>query len=79
MALAEAHASQIRILHGLLPICMLCKKIKNDGGYWEAIEHYISEHSVASFSHGLCPDCYPAYLARTHAEIEAFRQKGGLD
>ena len=77
LALAEAHASELRILQGLLPICMLCKKIKNDGGYWEAIEQYISEHSVASFSHGLCPDCYPTYLARAQAEIEAFQYKNG--
>ncbi len=48
---------QVRTLKGLIPICASCKKIRNDGGYWEQIEVYIAEHSDADFSHGLCPDC----------------------
>ncbi|HEY3400377.1 MAG TPA: PAS domain-containing protein [Geothrix sp.] len=67
-ALDEALASQIRTLQGLLPLCMFCKKIKNDDGYWEALEHYVREHSDADFSHGLCPDCFPAYMAQIQAE-----------
>ncbi len=49
--------SKIRTLSGLLPICASCKKIRNDKGYWEQIEIYISQHSEAEFSHGICPDC----------------------
>jgi PAS domain S-box-containing protein len=71
----EAQAAQIRTLQGLLPICMLCKKIKNDKGYWEVLEHYIHEHSDADFSHGLCPDCYPEYVAKMKDEARASRQK----
>ncbi|MFH2057272.1 MAG: cache domain-containing protein [Pseudomonadota bacterium] len=48
---------QIKTLKGLLPICAGCKKIRDDSGYWQQIESYISEHSDADFSHGICPDC----------------------
>lgn len=44
-------------LTGLLPICASCKKIRDDSGYWNQIETYITTHSQAMFSHGLCPGC----------------------
>ena len=47
----------VKKLSGLIPICANCKKIRNDEGYWRQIEGYISEHSEARFSHGICPDC----------------------
>ncbi len=72
-ALAEAQAAQIRTLEGLLPICMLCKKIKNDEGYWEVLEQYIHAHSEASFSHGICPECYPHYTERIAQEVAAYQ------
>ncbi len=57
--------SEVRKLSGLLPICASCKRIRDDSGYWEQIEGYISERSDAQFSHGLCPEClkklYPEY------------------
>ncbi len=49
--------AEIKQLSGLLPICSGCKKIRDDKGYWNQIEEYISAHSEATFSHGLCPDC----------------------
>jgi PAS domain S-box-containing protein len=49
--------SKVKTLSGMLPICSFCKRIRNDGGYWHQIEAYISEHSDAEFSHGLCPEC----------------------
>ena len=49
--------TEIKTLRGILPICSSCKKIRNDKGYWEQIECYISEHSDAEFSHGLCQEC----------------------
>lgn len=56
---------KVKVLRGLLPICCSCKKIKDDKGYWNQVENYISEHSDAEFSHSLCPDCarrlYPDY------------------
>jgi hypothetical protein len=48
-------------LKGLLPICSVCKKIRDDKGYWNQIEGYIQKHSDAQFSHGICPDCSKKY------------------
>jgi DNA-binding response OmpR family regulator len=50
--------TSVRQLQGLLPICSYCKRIRNDQNYWEQLETYLSEHSEASFSHGICPSCY---------------------
>ncbi|MFH1217727.1 MAG: cache domain-containing protein [Pseudomonadota bacterium] len=49
--------STIKTLKGFLPICANCKNIRNDNGYWQQIESYITEHSGADFSHGICPTC----------------------
>jgi len=49
--------SEVKTLSGFLPICASCKKIRDDNGYWNQIEAYISEHSDAEFSHGICPEC----------------------
>jgi hypothetical protein len=49
--------SRVKLLSGLVPICANCKKIRDDSGYWHQLESYISDHSEAEFSHGLCPDC----------------------
>ena len=54
--LQEALA-KVKTLSGMLPICASCKKIRDDKGYWQQIEAYISDHSEAEFSHGICPDC----------------------
>jgi DNA-binding response OmpR family regulator len=48
---------QIKTLQGILPICMHCKKIRDDAGYWEQVEAYVSRHSDVLFSHGVCPEC----------------------
>lgn len=68
-ALEAAREAQLHTLRGLLPICMHCKKIKNDEGYWEVLETYIRDHSSADFSHGYCPECFSAYMAELRAEI----------
>jgi phosphoserine phosphatase RsbU/P len=49
--------TRVKTLSGFLPICASCKKIRDDKGYWNQVEAYISEHSEVEFSHGLCPDC----------------------
>jgi DNA-binding NtrC family response regulator len=54
---------KVKTLSGLLPICSGCKKIRDDRGYWNQIETYVSAHSNASFSHGLCPECLPKFYA----------------
>ncbi len=53
----ERALANVKILNGLLPICTVCKKIRDDQGYWNQIEAYISGHTEAMFSHGLCPQC----------------------
>lgn len=54
--LKEAN-SQIKTLSGIIPICMYCKEIRDDKGYWNRLEKFIGEHSTAQFSHGICPKC----------------------
>lgn len=55
--LRKQRQDDLKVLHGLLPICCYCKKIRDDEGYWQQIERYITARSDADFSHGLCPDC----------------------
>ncbi len=59
----SAAASQVRTLSGMLPICASCKRIRDDNGYWQQVETYISSHSDASFTHGVCPECTQHYKA----------------
>lgn len=53
---------EIRMLQGILPICMHCHKIRTDKESWQRLESYISEHSDAKFSHGICPECAKKYF-----------------
>jgi DNA-binding response OmpR family regulator len=52
------YTHQINQLGQLLPICAYCKKIRDDGAYWQQFETYIHEHTGSRFSHGVCPECY---------------------
>lgn len=60
--------SRIRTLQGILPICSFCKKILDDREVWRQMEEYVSAHSEAQFSHGVCPECmkemYPKYTGQ---------------
>ena len=62
---AELQAALVNVkqLHGLLPICSYCKRIRGDDQYWQQVEGYIAAHSDAQFSHGICPTCYAAVSA----------------
>ncbi len=66
----EEALAKVKTLHGLLPICSSCKKVRNDAGYWEQIESYVRNHSDAEFSHGMCPECmkqlYPDFCPKRH-------------
>ena len=53
----EDSLRELKQLRGLLPICVYCKKIRDDQSYWQQIDAYLTEHSELKFSHGLCPDC----------------------
>ena len=50
-------ALKVQTLRGLLPICASYKSIRDDKGYWNKLEAFISDHSDAQFSHGICPEC----------------------
>jgi DNA-binding response OmpR family regulator len=54
----ETALASVRQLQGLLPICSWCKRIRDDRNYWQQVESYVAEHSAATFTHGICPDCY---------------------
>jgi phosphoserine phosphatase RsbU/P len=59
-------------LEGILPTCMYCKKIRDERSHWVRIEQYISQRTEASFSHGVCPDCYSAVVM---PELERIRPR----
>ncbi len=65
----------LRVLSGLLPLCANCKKVRDDKGYWNSIEQYITKHSNTEFTHGLCPDCirtlYPEIANKVLARLKA--------
>lgn len=68
---------EMKQLQGILPICSVCKKIRDDKGYWNRIEHYIETHTEADFSHSLCPECaeklYPDF------NLDFKEEKRGLE
>ncbi len=61
--------AEVKTLRGFLPICANCKSVRDDAGYWQQIERYIEEHSEATFSHGICPDC----MGELYPEFDAAR------
>lgn len=61
----ELALKEIKTLQGIIPICGYCKKIRDDSGVWKQLEVYITMHSEAEFSHGVCPDC----VRRYHPEV----------
>ncbi len=52
---------KIKVLSGIIPICMHCNQIRDDKGYWNRLEEFVSKHSDAQFSHGLCDTCLEKY------------------
>jgi len=65
----EEALAHIKQLQGILPICMGCKKIRNDQDYWQQVESYIGERSEARFSHCLCPECLDKAMQSARAEL----------
>jgi PAS domain S-box-containing protein len=72
--LQDALAS-IRTLRGMLPICSSCKKIRDDKGYWNQIEAYVSDHSEAEFSHSICPECIKKLYPELSANLPEAEKK----
>lgn len=69
--------AEVKQLSGFLPICASCKNIRDDKGYWNQIESYISQHSEAKFSHGICPECakklYPEFYGNPPENVDRDR------
>lgn len=63
IAETEAALKKVRQLKRLLPICMYCKKVRDDSEYWQEIESYIHAYAGTDFSHGICPECMTAWSA----------------
>lgn len=66
----ESALMRIKRLEGLIPICMYCKKIRNTHEIWQSLEEYLAEHSDASFTHGMCPECLERHLNGLHAMFD---------
>ncbi len=66
----QSSLKQVKQLHGILPICAECKKIRDDDGYWQQLEQYISDHSEADFSHSICPECFAELYPEVHDELQ---------
>ena len=62
LAELEQALANVKQLRGLLPMCSYCKKIRVDDKYWQQLEGYLTDHSDAEFSHGICPECFPSVL-----------------
>lgn len=78
----QENIAKVKILSGFLPICASCKKIRDDQGYWNQIEEYISTHSQAEFTHSICPDCtqklYPHFYDKISRRGEPENREGGV-
>ncbi|HOK05099.1 MAG TPA: cache domain-containing protein [Victivallales bacterium] len=70
----KIYKKEIELLRGIIPICCICKKIRDDKGYWNQVEDYISQHSNALFTHGICPECmekhYPQFNSKEQSKIK---------
>lgn len=60
----EDALGRVKTLTGLLPMCSWCKKVRDDHGYWTAVEAYIRQHSNAEITHGICPECKTSYFPK---------------
>jgi hypothetical protein len=72
--IADAVAD-IKVLHGLIPICANCKKVRDDKGYWNDVAQYITENSQAVMTHGICPECTEKLYGREM--LDRIRKKSG--
>ena len=63
--------AKVNTLSGLLPICAWCKKLRDDKGYWKSVEEYISAHTGAEFTHGMCPECQNKYFSGYSTEEDS--------
>jgi hypothetical protein len=72
--------ADVKVLRGFIPICASCKKMRDDQGFWTRLEEYLTVHSEASLSHGICPDCarrlYPELVAKREQAARSAKTQG---
>lgn len=68
----QAALAEVRTLREILPICSYCRRVRDDGDYWESVEAYVSRFTNTRFSHGICPTCFAT-------EVEPYLEEGGPD
>jgi len=71
----EKALTEIRQLQGIIPMCVYCHKVRDDDNFWQRVDHYISTHSPADVSHGICPDCFVKYVEPMLEEHDAKQQE----
>jgi DNA-binding NarL/FixJ family response regulator len=72
----QAALEKVKTLEGILPICSVCKKVRSDDGYWDQVEKYVSKHSLATFSHGFCPECLEKEFKKAGLETPSAGGRG---
>ncbi|MBF0467939.1 MAG: cache domain-containing protein [Desulfamplus sp.] len=72
----SAYQKNIETLRGIVPICSYCKQIRDDQGYWNKVEAYVSKHTEAKFSHSICPSCMQEHYPEEYAIIKKERPDG---
>jgi DNA-binding response OmpR family regulator len=72
----EAALAHVKQLEGILPICSYCKKIRHDADKWQDVESYVTSHSQAEFSHGICPACYETAVK---PQLESFHMSVSVE
>jgi CheY-like chemotaxis protein len=76
--LLKKQLDEIKTLRGIIPICSVCKKIRDDQGYWKQLETYLHNHSGIDFSHGYCPECANVAMAETQKITEQLKNQVAL-
>ena len=66
----KATLAKVKLLNGLVPICSICKRMRDDHGYWRAVEKYVEENSNIKFTDGMCPECYEQFHGETEKNEE---------
>lgn len=75
----SAALSEIKALRGILPLCSYCKKVRDDRGYWEQVDVYISQHYDADVSHSICPECVAKHYPEEHEELQKMKKGGAAE
>ncbi len=72
--------TEIKQLQGILPMCIYCHKIREDENFWQRVDDYIQNHSIANINHSICPECYDRMMDQLLDEVrdEVNLQEGSV-